>query len=971
MRLEVNSNSTSTLTVTEPPNDKNNKEWMRSRRLTDPLTSQPAEVPHPDRRSSDSATRLLKTPKSTSSLAVYTSSSNSCPISSDNLSDPTLACFSPRKINALKSPTRNTPTSIPTLLLQTPRTTQTTRDLDKLSPSSANNTAASAAPSSSPPTASSSATSYSLKSQPSLEPKSPHQRRAPASRSSCGIETSSGPPPALSTQRSLSYDKSRHKATATTTTTTTTTKTKTASTPTASTTSFSSLHRPRSFGGTARSIAKLQPPRPASSIDAALKSDSPTVAGPERRQRSSLPAGSGTTATIQEKPKMTLSGTRLSGSFLGTHRRERNTQATSNGNTDTSSSKESLAEDGKSKNEDIFLNIAKANSSRRNSTTKTDRKRSKFGLSGLSSRTSRANEEALSPQTPRFDSDRVTPSQSQDDSPSLALSSSSLRSPTGSQPPKDENSRLRYFGVSTKSTIGLPRSRLGRANQGSSPESSPSYTVERRGSNAQEQMQGQSRTYRQSNLSAMRITQNSSTADAADSAAERSRLEAEKSRLDGTESTLSTTAPSTVWDELDDLKWRIRKLELTGKLPPSSAAAMSSVSGERPRTATTTVTTLSSSPKHGRKTMSPAPIEQESGSVLSADVYRTLEATATDALTLATILSSNAPQHGSSISVVNGAGISDRQVRRKADSLCRGLTELCLVLSDEQQESTSKNRPGSRDATSSQHQIDTVRHRESITPTLSYRRSASHEPEEHHRGQTPTMRLAAGSRLESRRASILSLNAAATSSRNTPEHTNQLPTSSLSTPPSRLNRASMTLRSRRLQGEDDLDDKTSSVSRPISRAMTEVNGGTTRYSPRDRRRSREYTSNHPMPDIQPSQQLSPPHQRTDQSHSISQGQSNIPMRRNYGSPGTSLPTTTHTNIQPGFRRYGTSSLNTEAPSAEGLPKEYNSGEAGLGTKYSGLLQLRARTNSTGMRRIGIRHRPFNSTDGDNVSDELD
>ncbi|OJD17783.1 hypothetical protein AJ78_02135 [Emergomyces pasteurianus Ep9510] len=974
MRLEVvssnsNSNSISTLTVTEPPNSKNDKEWMRSRRLTDPLTSQPAaEVPHPDRRSSDSATRILKPPKSTSNLAVYTSSgSNSCPISSNNLSDPTLACFSPRKINALKSPTRATPTSIPTLLLQTPRA-QTTRDLDKLSPSSANNTA-SAAPSSSPPTASSSsATSYSLKSQPSLEPKSPHQKRSPASRSSCGIETSTGPPPALSTQRSLSSDKSRHKATTTTTSTT-------------SSASSSSLHRPRSFGGTTRSKTKLQPPRPASSIDAVLKSDSPTVAG--QRQRSSLPIGSGTT-TIQEKAKMTLSGTQLSGSFLGSHRRERNNQETTHGNTDRSS-KESLAEDGKSKNEDIFLNIAKANSSRRNSTTKTERRRSKFGLSGLSSRTSRANEEALSPQTPQFDSAQITPSRPQDDFTSLGFTSSSFRSPTASQHPTDENSRLRYFGVSTKSSVGLPRSRLSRPNQETSPDSSPNYTVERRGSNAQEQIPGKSRTYRQSNLSAMRITQNSSTADAA---AERSRVDVEKSRLDGTESTLSTTAPSTVWDELDDLKSRIRKLELTGKLPPSSAAAMSSVSGERPRTATTTVTTLSSSPKHGRKTTSPAPLEPESGAVvdqihpllhtalakakprLCADVYRALEATATDALTLATILSSNAPQHGSGNSVANGACISDRQVRRKADSLCRGLTELCLVLS-EQREPTLKNRPGSRDATSSQNQIDAVRDRESITPTIGYRRSASHEPEEHHRVQTPTMRLAAGSRLESRRASILSLNAGATSSRNTPEHTNQPSTSSLSTPPSRLNRSSMTLRSRRLQSEDDLDDKASVVSRPISRAMTEVNGVTTRYSPRDRRRSREYTSNHPLPDQQSSQQLSPPHQRTDQSNSIPQEQSNIPMRRNYGSPGTSLPTATHTNIQPGFRRYGASSLNTETTSAEGSPKEYNSAGAGVGTKYTGLLQLRARTNSTGMRRIGIRHRPFHSTDGDNGGDELD
>ncbi|EGE83836.1 hypothetical protein BDDG_06781 [Blastomyces dermatitidis ATCC 18188] len=968
MRLEAvssNSNSTSTLTVTESANSKHDKEWMRSRRLTDPLTSQPAEAPHVDRRSSDSTTRLLQTPKSTANLAVYTgSSSNSCPISSASLSDPTLACFSPRKINALKPPpTRTTPTSIPTLLLQTPRT-QTTRDLDKLSPSSANNI--SAISSSAPTTASSSTTSHSLKPQPNVEPKSPHQKRSPASRSSCGIETSTGPPPALSTQRSLSYDKSRH-------------NTKSKATSTSATPS--SFHRPRSFGGTARSKTKLQPPRPASSIDAVLKPDTSPVTAGELRQRAPLPIGSSTT-TKREKANMTLSATRLGGSFLGGSSRERGHQSTSNGNTDTSS-KESLAEDGKSKNEDIFLNIAKANSIRRSSTTKTERKRSKFGLSGLSSRTSQANEEVPSPQTPRFDSDQVTPSRSQDDSPSLGLGSSSLRSPIASQHPVDEKSRLRYFGVSARSSIGLPRSRLTRTSQEPSPESSTNYTIERRGSNAQEQMQGQSRTYRQSNLSTMRTTQNSSTAD---TVAERSRLEAERSRLDGTESTLSTTAPSTVWDELDDLKSRIRKLELTGKLPPSSAAAMSSVSGERPRTATTTVTTLSSSPKHGRKTTSPPP-EPESGAaadqvhpllntalakakpILNADVYRALEATATDALTLATILSSNAPQHGSGMSVVNGASVSERQVRRKVDSLCRGLTELCLVLSDQQWESMLKTRPGSPEVTSSQYRRDGIVDRESITPTIAYRRSASHEPEDIHRGNTPTMRLAAGSRLETRRASILSLSTGPTSSRNNQEQTNQLPPSSLSTPPSRLNRSSMTLRSRRLQGEEEPDDKASVVSRPISRAMTEINAGTTRYSPRERRHSREYTSNHPLPDQQHVlQQLSPPQQHTDQSHSTPQAQSNIPMRRNYGTPGTSLPTTTHTNIQPGFRRYGAASLNTGTKSAEGSPKDPNSAGTGLGSKYTGLLQLRPRTNSTGMRRISIRHRPFASTDGDNELD---
>ncbi|KAJ0338705.1 hypothetical protein COL922a_005295 [Colletotrichum nupharicola] len=61
--------------------------------------------------------------------------------------------------------------------------------------------------------------------------------------------------------------------------------------------------------------------------------------------------------------------------------------------------------------------------------------------------------------------------------------------------------------------------------------------------------------------------------------------------VEGTEltTTASTTEPSTVWDELDDLKSRIHRLEMTGKLPKISGAVMSRTSDERPPTATNTV----------------------------------------------------------------------------------------------------------------------------------------------------------------------------------------------------------------------------------------------------------------------------------------------------------------------------------------------------------------------------------------------
>ncbi|KAL7923869.1 LPXTG-motif cell wall anchor domain protein [Trichoderma austrokoningii] len=174
---------------------------------------------------------------------------------------------------------------------------------------------------------------------------------------------------------------------------------------------------------------------------------------------------------------------------------------------------------------------------------------------------------------------------------------------------------------------------------------------------------------------------------------------------DGTESTTSTNAPSTVWDELDDLKSRIHRLELTGKLPPTSAAALIKSSEDRPPTATTTVTTMSVSPRksaNGQQTDagSSTSSQREPHSnlhsalgkiktILSPDVYRALETAANDALALSSMMGTPGqpgPISGS-VSVVSGGGggpaITDRQLRRRTDSVCRSLTELCIALGDD------------------------------------------------------------------------------------------------------------------------------------------------------------------------------------------------------------------------------------------------------------------------------------------------
>jgi hypothetical protein len=310
---------------------------------------------------------------------------------------------------------------------------------------------------------------------------------------------------------------------------------------------------------------------------------------------------------------------------------------------------------------------------------------------------------------------------------------------------------------------------------------------------------------------------------------------------EGTESTTSTTAPSTVWDELDDLKSRIRKLELTGKLPATSGAAVSHASGERPPTATTTITTMSTSPKRGRglsispvdsNTLGPAAGEPhpllhsalaKAKPLLNADIYKALETTAQDALAIATMTGS-VGQNGtvSSTQSVLGTGTStmaDRQLRRKADSLCRSLTELCLAISEvrpeQAQQPTSQPlvRPGSRDRDLQNGTLDpTPRSGDGLTRMKSSPRALS--------------------RLEARRSSLL-----ATSTLPSPRYTpSEVSTPTQSTMANR--RTSVLLRSRRA-GTEELEEDDTRFRTP-SRATTEI--ARTRTAPR------EYTSQQPLPE---------------------------------------------------------------------------------------------------------------------------
>jgi hypothetical protein len=465
---------------------------------------------------------------------------------------------------------------------------------------------------------------------------------------------------------------------------------------------------------------------------------------------------------------------------------------------------------------------------------------------------------------------------------------------------------------------------MGRGERESSPELLPSPS--HRAAN----VDSSTRSYRRSNLSAFRSDRAVSTSEAQ----ERSRYtDQNPPRVEGTDSTLSTTAPSTVWDELDELKSRIRKLELTGKLPSSSAAAMSTV--ERPQTATTTVTTMSSSPKRGKASTSPMesaidglpptvhPLLHEAlrkaRPALSADIYQKLEATASDALQLASVMGTGL-QSGNP-SAIGASSSAERQLRRRADSMCRGLTELTIALSARPKSPTLLQpfRPSSRDASSTFNRTPPTTSY-SVDSNSRFSRRFSNDPEEVRQSVMSRVQ----SRLETRRASLLhnTINSSPQefTSQELVVHTpssahsqNQMqPTSS-----SRLNRAATRLRSRRVQGNvdggDDSENDHSPSVRPVSRARTDVS--LRHRSARDRTSlGREYTSSHPLPSFVKKGTDS----ATDRSPSVIAG-SGLPIRRaqpssntNGGSSNLNSPATPRDNIQPGYRRYVSSGMGRDS-----------------------------------------------------------
>ena len=666
--------------------------------------------------------------------------------------------------------------------------------------------------------------------------RSPGPKRAPASHSSYGIETSCGPPPSFSTQRTLSQD-------------------------------------------------RLWKPPPIEKLDSTPTSDA--LAQKQESRETATREIDRPSQSVQVKTMDTMvnnAGDLAISSVPDDAPKQEAQSQESASPVAEELGKESSSDEHKS--EDLFLKIAKE-PEQPDSAIRTERRRSRVSLPYISgTRPSTAHSRTTSPEQVQLESAVASPGT---EVPRFQYKRASLgqHSSAMSAHPLDASRRQRYFSHSAARAPSEVQRTL---------EDRPKYPAR-----------------------------------------------------NTTESTISTTAPSTVWDELDDLKSRIKKLELTGKLPPSSAAAMSTIAGERPRTATTNATTMSASPKHAKASTSPVdsaidgipssvhPLLHEAlikvKPVISQEVYQKLTASASDALQLASMMRNS-----------NGlASATERQIRRRADSICRGLTELAIALSSETQTTAQPARPPSRSS---------MTHLNSPAAAGRTSRRLSNDPSDR---QLPQPR--ALSRLDSRRTSQLYSNTSRVAY-SSPD------TVSLYTPPSvphptqpasssRLNRSSV-LRNRHQYGPGDggvdSDDGSPSIAsaRPPSRALTDVaqRSASRRYLSRDQNNfSREYTSQYPMPTAF-EEQLQP---RSALPMGMASG---LVSRRVSGSSGTVLggPTTPRENLT---RRYFAEREASAPPSSADNTPESVTVERGSATRRSFGLAGRI-TSNVGSRLRAVR-----------------
>jgi hypothetical protein len=311
-------------------------------------------------------------------------------------------------------------------------------------------------------------------------------------------------------------------------------------------------------------------------------------------------------------------------------------------------------------------------------------------------------------------------------------------------------------------------------------------------------------------------------------------------RTDG-ESVVSTVQ-SNVWDEMQELKSHVNRIENRGY---ASNVAGSNGSGERPRTATTTVTTISSSPKVGLgyKASGDSRLGPEVANIhpnlhqamarcktfVSPAIYRALESAAAEALEMAATSRNNVP-NGSiygSATVMSG----ERQMKRKADNICRSLTDLCVALIDGQLPQETPKRFSSQSFSQRRESRDfstpVSKMPAEMVNQRNYSRQQSLEPEEYRPTESRPSSSRALERLEARRVSLMAtgtpvgsprepLSAVSQSRAGLQDHAKSSPLAA-----SLVRSGTSLLRSRQQQQQAEDDDDQRSFRAP-SRAVTEV-----------------------------------------------------------------------------------------------------------------------------------------------------
>ena len=326
------------------------------------------------------------------------------------------------------------------------------------------------------------------------------------------------------------------------------------------------------------------------------------------------------------------------------------------------------------------------------------------------------------------------------------------------------------------------------------------------------------------------------------------------SEADGADSEASVKAASTVWDELGELKSRIRTLEASGHTGGTTSG--SNDRAERPLTGNTQTDSSGSSNALQAGYLSPtSPTFSGRGST-SAEVhpllrsallkckayadentFASLQSSAHDALDLASL--SKSMLAGFDNDAPNMPSSSPREIARRADNLCRSMTELCIAIC----ENNTRRVPKSNGTPSDSQREEQTGRQKSPSGLMEHRRRLVERAEQLQSRAASRNYERSDSRRDSDGPDVTkskSLSANGSSSRDA--------WTLKAMSPAKATGADVNNFRDSEEGDTDQSDQDNTLRVP-SRTLTDVQKYAHQsHSPRDLRISRDYTSRHPLPE---------------------------------------------------------------------------------------------------------------------------